>query len=133
MRRVFLAKIHFDVYDRDTKMIKRVERRGRRFKVTADTEVDLFPISVLAEALDRTTQTIMQWERLGLFPKPMYIVTETIRIRRWYSRDQILGIVKLMKRYKKAKKTAIGMHFDKEGFLAAVREQFARFDIEETL
>lgn len=124
----FVAEIAFEVFDKDTLLYKTVRRHGRRFKTTVDTEVDLFPVSVLAESIGRTIQTIILWEREGLFPAPMYVVPDT-RKKRWYSRDQILGLARLMKRYNLIKKP----YFDKHSFLTEVRSHFAKFDLGESV
>lgn len=120
-----IASITYEVYDADTETKKIVTRYGKRFEVSPGNSVDLFPIRVLAEALGRTAQTIVIWEREGLFPVPMYKVTNH-RCKRWYSRDQIFSLVELMRRFDFYK----NKYFDKAGFLKEVRGHFYRIELE---
>lgn len=73
-----------------------VERRGKVF-VVGDREVELFPIRVLAEALDRTSDVIMRWERSGQFPKPIFEVPSEKLCGRWYSKEQITNMHRIFR------------------------------------
>jgi len=71
-----------------------VERTGKMFELDGE-QIELFPIGVLAEALDRSAHTIKLAELKGEFPKPMFRVPGS-RTKRWYSSIQILNLHRLM-------------------------------------
>ena len=52
--------------------------------------IDLYPIGVLAKALDRTALTIRRWEREGIIPDTFFVNS---RGHRMYSQEQIDIIV----------------------------------------
>lgn len=118
--------ITFDVWDADMRQWKPVTRNGKKYRLDTDVDIDLFPIRVLAEAIGRTPQTIVIWEREGLFPGPVYNV-QNHRCKRWYSRGQILGVAGAMRRLDCKR----GKYFDKDGFLKEVRDNFVNYDLEE--
>ncbi len=119
------AVLEFNVYDKDFGSEKKVKRYGRVFLV-GEKEIELFPIGVLAEIIERSPQTIMIWEKEGGFPKPMYKLPKGKCIR-WYSKKQILGIRDLYQKYGRKR----GRFFDKTMFLKEVRERFFLFDAAE--
>lgn len=120
----YRAEIIFDTYDSDLKMFKKVKRRGKKYQTSVDTQIDLFSIAILAEALNRTPQVVICWEKEGVFPTPMYVVSN--EKKRWYSRAQILGIQQILYKQKITK----GRFFDRGKFLGEVRERFTKFDLE---
>jgi hypothetical protein len=78
---------------------------ARRFKArTYAVEsglVELYPVGVLARALNRRPHTLIMWERVGLMPPPWFQLTgaEATRIKRWYSREQILNLYQVKNRF----------------------------------
>lgn len=58
-------------------------------------EVELFTVRVLAEALDRSSDTLISWEKDGLLPKPVYQVTGGKHLLRFYSGSQVLNLNRL--------------------------------------
>lgn len=91
-----LAKdeIEFEAWIDQLSRYATVRRRGRHF-IVAGRDVALFSVSVMAEALGRDVRTLRRWEKLGYWPtKCMWKVPDDKRTKRWYSRDQILGVQK---------------------------------------
>ena len=117
--------VAFQVWDKAGKRLRTVERRGKMFEVDG-VYVKLFPIRVMAEAIDRTTRTLGNWERQGLFPKPMFKVPGTNCLR-WYSEAQILRLNQIWLEFRDQGK---GMHFDRDAFLSRIREVFYKADLE---
>lgn len=100
-------------------------RPGRVFEV-GGMPIKLFPIGVMAEAIDRKQRTIVEWERSKLFPKPMYAVPKS-RCVRWYSERQILAANALWLRYREKGKAK---HFPVTEFLAELRGFFYTVDVD---
>lgn len=75
--------------------VKAVTRKGKMFAVGGGAELELFMLSVLAQAMDRSVKTLLAWEKRGLLPKPMYELTDH-RIRRWYSKEQVTNLHRVM-------------------------------------
>lgn len=67
----------------------KVEKRGVKFDVDGTT-VELFPLKVIAEALDRKSVTLTELEKAGKFPKPIFRV-EGKGNRRYYSAIQVVN------------------------------------------
>jgi hypothetical protein len=68
---------------------RRVTRYGRNFMV-GETVLELFPVGLMAEAIDREPKTLVKWEKLGLFPKPVYEIEGNLHFgNRWYSAAQL--------------------------------------------
>jgi hypothetical protein len=65
-----------------------VTRRGR-FWLVAGRSVELFPVAVMAEAVERRAAVVRLWEREGRFPKPMYRVPGGHAAHRRYSAEQV--------------------------------------------
>lgn len=65
--------------------------KGKKFKING-VYIELFPISELANALGRTTQTVRKWEANGVIPKAIFRDKSKKRL---YSREQIELIVKV--------------------------------------
>lgn len=94
--------IRFNKRDRDyigyapykKAVYRQVERKGRLYSISGE-DVELFKLSILAEAIDRTPHTILIWEQKFGFPKPMFEIPSN-RIKRWYSGVQIMNIYNLM-------------------------------------
>lgn len=76
-------------------VLRKVKRSGKVF-VVQGRETEFFTLKTMAEALDRTTMTILMWEKKGLFPKPMFEVPLGRPGTRWYSKEQILNVHHLM-------------------------------------
>lgn len=62
-------------------------------------EFELYPISILAEAIDRSKQTIIKWEEAGRFPKPLFDIPSTHYVRggetmkpRFYTNHQVMNL-----------------------------------------
>jgi len=96
-----------------------VKREGRWFVVEGE-QLELFQLKVLCQALDRTRETILQWEKDELFPKSMFRVPGS-RIIRWYSGVQIINLHNLL-HYKYGNTKSL--HFQKTAFLQDVQEVF---------
>lgn len=65
-------------------------------------DVELYRVGALAAALEKSSIQIVKWERLHLFPKPMYRLAERSgfgHCSRWYSREQIVNIRKIWKAF----------------------------------
>jgi hypothetical protein len=119
------ATLEYNIYDKDFQQQRKVKRFGRVF-IVGEKEIELFPVGVLAEIIDRTPQTITMWEKQGVFPRPMYKLPSG-KCTRWYSKNQILGIQKIYKEVGPTK----SRHFDKERFFSEVKRNFFIFDTRE--
>ena len=86
--------VGYDPKKRSKPIMHMVERTGRIFQMDNE-DIELFPVGVLAEALDRSSHTLKLLELKGEFPKPMFRVTGS-RTKRWYSSVQILNLHRLM-------------------------------------
>lgn len=65
-------------------------KRVGRLYVVEGRSVELFPVKVMAEALERGRICLVMWERNELFPKPMYNIAGHRHVR-WYSAEQIVN------------------------------------------
>lgn len=74
-------------HDWDAKPYKKVVMNGK--------EVELFTVGALAQAMERSSQTIREWERYGVIPKAPFEVGEGRGKRRLYSRGHIEGLVRI--------------------------------------
>jgi hypothetical protein len=120
--------IEFVVKDRDDPSYKKnnknpptrvVTRRGQHFEI-GGKQIELFPVSVMAESIDRTPKCLIRWERAKLFPKPLFVIPGR-RPQRWYSGYQIMNCHRIARmRYKFCK----GRHFDPKAFCADLRSVF---------
>lgn len=117
-------KVDFFVSDGIGKNLRKVFRPGRLFSVQG-VDLKLFEVRVMAEAIARTPRTLKDWEREGVFPKPMYTVVGT-RCNRWYSERQIRHANTVWLKYRQQGKS---QHFDREGFLREIAEQFYLVDL----
>lgn len=75
-----------------------VNRKGKMFDVGGVT-LEMFYVDVLAEAIDRTRQTVLAWEKAGSFPRPMFSMSTVPGQpgpRRLYSMVQITNLHRLM-------------------------------------
>lgn len=104
------------------------EHAGRSFSVD-DVEVRLFKVSVLAEAIDRKQRRIVDWERAGIFPRPMYTVPGS-NYKRWYSEGQILMANAVWQKHREKGKSR---HFDLQAFLQEINDQFYQVDLQRAL
>lgn len=69
--------------------------RGKVFQLPTGQVVELYPIQVLARALNRTDHAIRLWERAGEIPKPLFRIASSSPAqeqRRYYSRVQIVNL-----------------------------------------
>lgn len=100
---------------------------GKKYRahvfIPAGKEIELYSVQALARALHRNPHTLYVWERQGLLPKPLFVVTGTPlqEMRRWYSREQIVNLWQVWNRFpyangrsqfKAAFFTALKMVFD---------------------
>jgi len=98
-RQIKVGEIHLPVY-KDKRWVM-AYRRGRVFEIDGRT-LELFPVQVLAETIARTSQSIIKWEKSGLFPAPMFkIPVVPKRSNRWYSKIQIANIRAVYQQYPK--------------------------------
>jgi hypothetical protein len=96
--------ITFEKKDRDAvqgykkpKPWRKVQRTGLLYAVAGET-VELFPLRVMAEALDRSSATLVKWETLGKFPKPLFSRSDNPKApKRWYSATQVLNLHRLFR------------------------------------
>lgn len=96
--------IIFEKKDRDAvsgykkpKPWRRVQRTGLLYVVNDET-IELFPLRVMAEALDRTSATLLKWEKMGKFPKPLFSRAGHPKApKRWYSATQVLNLHRLFR------------------------------------
>lgn len=80
-----------------------VSRRGVLYDLGGE-DVELFTVRVLAEALDRSRDTVLTWERRGHLPPPLFRVERQRRTERdgdWrmYSATQVVNANRLALRY----------------------------------
>jgi len=73
---------------------------GKVFHVQG-TELELYPIQALANAVGRRVEAVRVWERQGEIPKPLFRVTGSPHQeqRRWYSRTQIINLHQAFNRF----------------------------------
>lgn len=91
-------------FDKRAKQWRVARRRGRVFDVEGRL-IELFPLRVLASTIKKTTHTVRVWERKGMFPRPMYILSfENGQASRWYSKVQIANIRVAYRRHNNQKK-----------------------------
>lgn len=104
-----------------------VARKGKMFDIGGQP-VELFTLEVLAEAIDRTSYTVLEWERAGKFPRPVYRlngVSEHTARKRLYSSVQIMNLHYLTWDYYKCRKTGgRHSHFSTDGYLLDIRNIF---------
>ncbi len=124
-RKASSTEITFQGYDRIAKALRNRKALGRVFLV-GGVAIKLYPVGVLADAIDRKPRTIIEWEKAGLFPKPMYAVPNT-NYKRWYSERQVLFCNQLWLEFRNKGKAK---HFPYEEFLKRVRERFYRVDVD---
>lgn len=96
-RNVYKAPLELRVWDREKKALYKHTYYGRNF-VLEGVAVKLFPVRVLARAIDRTSTTIALWEREGRFPKPMWSVAGS-NTKRWYSSAQLQALNSIANEY----------------------------------
>jgi DNA-binding XRE family transcriptional regulator len=99
-----------------------VNRKGHLYHI-GNEPLELFTIKVMAEAIDRTDQTIIGWEKKKIFPKPLFAlsVKNLKGKRRLYSGVQILNLHNLMWYKYQARKS---LTFDVESWSKDVKEVF---------
>lgn len=103
---------------------RRVERLGSLFEV-GGAVVELFPIGVLAEALERHPASLRQWERDGLLPPARYRRPGPVgRLARLYSAAQVTNLHRLYRARGGRRSVCPHRPFDLAGFLAAASEVF---------
>ena len=97
-----------------------VMRKGKVFQDPASGETfEVFPVGVLAEALDRSTRQIRKWEAEEKIPKPVFGIQKHQYVR-WYSSVQIINCHRIMRhRYGGKKYLLTDTHFAQ--FLADLR------------
>lgn len=108
--------------------IEKIRKQGRLFSV-GGIEIAMFPVSVVALAVEREVKCIHRWERAKQWPKPQWLVPDK-RCKRWYSGAQINAI---HTEYKRVSKGSYGFshspHFPLSEFLKWVRTNFRTFDV----
>jgi hypothetical protein len=106
---------------------------GRVFNVPAGAGVPegpvyLYPIGVMAAAIDREPIMIVRWEAKKLWPKPMWVVPDK-KIKRWYSRDQIKMAHRIYWALARGDHgVGHSRHFPHDEFLKRVRAEFYAVD-----
>lgn len=70
-----------------------VYRKGK-YVYLEDKPLELFRLSVLAEALDRTNRGVLHWEEKGLFPRALFALhnPDGKYNVRWYSAAQVVNL-----------------------------------------
>lgn len=100
---------------------------GRVFLV-GGREVVLFPISVMASAIGRDRETLIGWEKLAFWPKPMWQVPDK-RTKRWYSRAQIVEAHCIhIEMCGDKPGLAYSRHFDFDGFFRRIKRMWRTVD-----
>lgn len=91
--------ITFDIRDRDhpkhnpkkaTRFWRKVSRVGKVYAVNGE-EIELFTMTVLSEALDREKELLLEWEKAGLLPRPIFQLPDK-PLYRYYSATQIINM-----------------------------------------
>ena len=73
-----------------------VQRKGQKWAdPTTGGVIELFRIKTFAEALDRTTEVIKDWERKKYIPPPLF-APENEQCKHWYSAVQIINCHRIM-------------------------------------
>lgn len=102
-----------------------VSRKGAEFQLSDGEIVELFTISVIAEAMDRTPQSLLNWERKGVFPKPLFKAGSDSQ-KRWYSSTQITNLHRLVwGKYHCRKNHTL----DSDQFFGDIKELFYQPDV----
>jgi hypothetical protein len=125
LRKYPALMISFKVWDKNRKNYITAYKYGRLFDLDG-VDIKLFPIRVMAEAVNRTNVTLLAWEKEGRFPTPMYKVPNTI-IKRWYSENQILKANEIALKYAPKGKSK---HLDVDNMLKEFRDMFYKVDLE---
>lgn len=74
-----------------------VTRKGTRYQDEGSGEVfELFRIKTMAEALDRSVETIRDWEKAGFLLPPLFRI-EGHFCKRWYSGVQCVNVNRVMR------------------------------------
>lgn len=69
-----------------------ITRKGTMYMLGSE-EIELFGMSVLTEAIDRTKEWVAKMERSEKFPKPFYSIQGLGgKKRRWYSGVQLINM-----------------------------------------
>lgn len=71
-----------------------VKRKGVLYDLGGE-QVELFRISVMAEALDRSVEVLKDWTKGKKIPKPLYRIDGN-QCSHWYSAAQIINCHRLM-------------------------------------
>lgn len=123
-------EIEFEKWSVDAKRIVRVRRKGRLFHVGGE-EIAMFPISVMADAIDRNVKTIRRWELDKLWPLPQWKVPDK-RCKRWYSSNQVIAINAEYKRLSRGGDFGLSHspYFPLDEFLKFVKDMFYKVDAE---
>jgi hypothetical protein len=102
-----------------------VVRKGKMFDV-GGVQLELFYVDVLAEAIDRTKQTVLAWEKAGWFPRPMFSMSTAPGQpgpRRMYSSVQIMNLHYRMHGHYQCRNNHT---FDADNWFKDVRKMFFR-------
>lgn len=111
-------KTQLDASKSGVLVINGKRHKPRLYSVSGRT-VELYPVRVLAEALHRTPICVKNWERAGLFPKPLFKLAEDPE-RRLYSRAQIVNLWQTHNRFPFSAR----YHTLKQEFFALIRQVF---------
>ncbi len=87
-RTIAINEITLKTWAREAKVFVDSTFAGRVY-VVHDEDIVLYPISVMAAAIGRDRETLIGWEKAGMFPKSKWGVPDK-RTKRWYSRAQIV-------------------------------------------
>lgn len=89
--------------------------------------IELYRVGALADALEKTSQLIIKWEKDKLFPKPLYRMQGSGfgNCKRWYSKEQIVNLRKVWMLFPLRK--GAGRH--KNNFFKTVHRVFYKTNI----
>jgi hypothetical protein len=98
MIEIFVRNRNLPDYDiRKPAVWVKVKRAGKKYDLGGDGIVELFTLKVLAEAIDRTTDVVKDWEKKGLVPKSYIKVDGTQKGVRFYHPSQVINFNNLMR------------------------------------
>jgi hypothetical protein len=123
----FVFEEEIEIETKDGKRKEKVTRRGkgRTFNIPGKGDTDLFPTGVLCAILGRSRKTLYKWEKDYDFPPALYDLAEDQRRKRWYSRNQLIGIQHAYNSFGRLR----GKNYDKlPMFIATVRAFFVSVD-----
>lgn len=99
-------------------LTRQVQHRGVVYDMGGEM-VELFSTSVMAEAIDRTVRSLLNYERAGKFPRPLFRIADSRR--RLYSGAQVINCHRVaLYRYHFVKNGQLAV----EAFVSDIRQVF---------